>query len=153
MKLEGRFTVAAPREQVWEAIRDPGVMAPCVPGCEAVERIDDASYRAVISVKFGPITARFNLIVAIEEEVPPRMVRVHSSGEEGTRASRVSARSVMTLEAPDPEHTEVAWEADVTLTGRLAKYGIGLMRKKVESLSAEFVTAFGARLEAEASSP
>lgn len=153
MKLEGRFSVAAPRPQVWEAIRDPAVMAPCVPGCESVERIDDASYRAVIAVSFGPITARFNLIVAIEEEIAPRLVRVHSSGEEGSRASRVSARSVMTLEAPEPGRTEVAWAADVTLTGRLGKYGIGLMRKKVESLSAAFVTAFAARLEAEASSP
>ncbi len=151
MKLEGAFAVAAPRPAVWEAIRDPGVMAPCIPGCESAEPIDDTRYRSVVVVKFGPITARFNLVIEIEEEIAPGYVRVSAKGEEGTRASMVTGRAELTLTEPAPGHTGVAWSGEVAVTGRLAKYGLGLMRKKIESLSAEFIAAFGRKLEAEAS--
>lgn len=148
MKLDGSFRVAAPRAAVWDAIRDPDLMARCIPGCETAERIDDTSYRAVVGVKFGPISARFNLVVEIVEEVAPSLVRSRARGEEGTRASVLSSDNLLTLDEAEPGQTDVAWSADVTLTGRLGKYGLGLMRKKAESLSAEFVRAFAAKVEA-----
>lgn len=147
MKLDGRFEVAAPRIAVWEAIRDPQVMAICIPGCEAAERITDTAYRAIVSVKLGPIGARFNLVVEIEEEVAPSLVRSRARGEEGTRASVLSSDNVLSLAEPEPGKTEVDWSADVNLTGRLGKYGLGLMKKKAEALSQEFVVSFRKRLE------
>jgi uncharacterized protein len=147
MKLDGSFSVEAPRAAVWEAIRDPGLMARCIPGCESAERIDDARFRAVVGVRVGPIAARFNLVVEIEEEEAPRLVRSRTRGEEGTRASMLTSQNVLTLEETEPGRTDVAWSADVTLSGRLGKYGLGLMKKKAESLSAEFVRAFAAKLE------
>jgi len=148
MKLEGSFPIAAPRAKVWDAIRDPGLMALCVPGCESAEQVGPQSYRAIVGVKFGPISARFNLMLEIEEEVAPRLVKAKARGEEGSRASMVSSDNIMTLEEVAPDRTEVAWEADVNVTGRLGKYGLGLMKKKVESLSADFVKAFAERVEA-----
>ena len=147
MKLEGSFPVSAPRPVVWEAIRDPGLMAQCVPGCEMAEQIDDTSYRARVLVKFGPISARFNLVIEVEEEIALEEVRSRARGEEGTRASTVSSTNILTLSEPEPGMTLVAWSTDFSISGRLGKYGMGLMRKKVESLSAEFVKAFAARLE------
>jgi len=146
MKLDGAFSVSAPRAQVWAAIRDPGLMARCVPGCELAEQIDETRYKAVVAVKFGPISARFNLVVEIEEEIEPAFVRSRARGEEGTRASVVSSENLLTLSEAGPEQTDVAWSTDVMISGRLGRYGLGLMRKKVESLSAEFVQNFAARL-------
>ena len=37
MRIEDRFVVAAPRERVWVAIKDPAIVAPCIPGCQGVE--------------------------------------------------------------------------------------------------------------------
>lgn len=148
MKLEGTFSVDAPRATVWSAIRDPALMARCIPGCDSADRIDDTSYRAVVGVKFGPISARFNLVVEIEEEIAPHLVRSRARGEEGTRASVLSASNVLTLDEREPGRTDVAWSSEVLLTGRLGKYGLGLMRKKAESLSAEFVRAFAASVQA-----
>ncbi|MCB1395795.1 MAG: carbon monoxide dehydrogenase subunit G [Rhodobacter sp.] len=147
MKLEGSFPVSAPRSAVWEAIRDPGLMARCVPGCSMAEQIDETSYRAMVTVKFGPITARFNLVVEIEEEIAPELVRSRTRGEEGTRASTVSSTNILTLSEPEPGITQVDWSTDFTISGRLGKYGLGLMKKKVESLSTEFVQTFAAKLE------
>ena len=153
MKLDGRFEVAAPRIAVWEAIRDPQIMAMCIPGCEAVERITDTAYRAIVSVRLGPIGARFNLVVEIEEEVAPSLVRSRARGEEGTRASVLSSDNVLSLAEPEPGRTEVDWSADVNLTGRLGKYGLGLMKKKAEALSQEFVASFQKRLATAGAAP
>jgi hypothetical protein len=149
MQLDGSFQVPAPRLLVWEGIRDPALMAACVPGCQSAERITDTSFRAVVTVKFGPISATFNLVLEIEDEVPPTSLVARVKGEEGSRASTVSALSTLRLsEAMDG--TQVDWSADVAVAGRLGKYGLGLMRKKIESLSADFTAAFAVRLAAEA---
>lgn len=148
MQLTGSFSVSAPRSAVWEAIRDPALMARCVPGCTSAEQIDERSYRALLTVKFGPISANFNLVIEIEEEIAPVSVRSRARGEEGSRASIVSSTNILTLSEPGPGTTTVDWSTDFSISGRLGKYGLGLMRKKVESLSAEFVKAFAAQLEA-----
>jgi carbon monoxide dehydrogenase subunit G len=149
MQLDGSFQVPAPRLLVWEGIRDPALMAACVPGCQSAERITDTSYRAVVTVKFGPISATFNLVLEIEDEVPPTSLAARVKGEEGSRASTVSALNTLRL-SEAMEGTQVDWSADVAVAGRLGKYGLGLMRKKIESLSADFTAAFAVRLAAEA---
>lgn len=147
MQLEGEFTVAAPRHRVWDAVHDPALLARCVPGCEEAAQIGDNSYRAVVRAKVGPISARFTLVVDIVEEDAPDRLRIRAQGEEGSRASMLTAESELALSDAGDGLTRVAWASDVNLSGRLGKYGLGLMKKKAESLSAEFVTAFSRRIE------
>lgn len=146
MKLDGDFTIDAPRAAVWQAIRDPALMARCVPGCESAEQIDARRYRAVIATRLGPVSARFHMVIEIEEEVEPEFVRASATGEEGSRASMLTSRNTLSLQEAGPNRTGVSWTADVNITGRLGKYGLGLMRKKVESLSEEFVKTFAGRV-------
>ncbi len=80
MQLDGTFTIAASRLQVWEAIRDPGLMARCIPGCEAAEKISEDRYHALIGIKIGPISAKFNLVIDVEEEAAPESIRSRSAG-------------------------------------------------------------------------
>lgn len=148
MKLEGIFSIDAPRATVWDAIRDPALMARCVPGCESAEQVDENRYSAIVGAKVGPISARFNMIIDVEEEIAPRLMRSKASGEEGSRASMLTSRNTLVLEEAGPERTDVSWSADVSITGRLGKYGLGLMKKKVKSLSDEFVRAFAEKIEA-----
>ena len=46
MKLEQSFTVAAPIEQVWEALIDVERIAPCLPGAEITGGAATAATRA-----------------------------------------------------------------------------------------------------------
>lgn len=147
MKLEGNFSVDAPRADVWDAIRDPALMARCVPGCESAKQISEDRYSAIVGAKVGPVSAKFNMVIDVEEEIAPRLIRSKASGEEGSRASMLTSRNTLVLEEDGPERTAVSWTADVSITGRLGKYGLGLMKKKVKSLSDEFVRAFAKKLE------
>lgn len=142
MRIEQSFSVAAPPDRVWTLIRDPEVMVGCVPGCDAIEQVDATSYKAQVTVSVGPIKARFNLAIDIVEEEPPRFVRTTARGEEGSRASMVKSTNEMSLTALDDGGTDIAYAADVEISGRLGRYGAGMMKKIATKLAAKFEEAF-----------
>ena len=148
MKIADSFTVAAPLERTWAAITDPAVVGACLPGCEAIETVSDTLYRARVGVKLGPITAKFAVEVEVLEETPPTRVVSVTRGEEGGRASNIRADNILSLEAADDGTTRVLYESEVSVTGRLAKFGFGIMKKKAQSLAGEFATNLEARLNA-----
>jgi carbon monoxide dehydrogenase subunit G len=150
MRVEGSFTVAAPRERVFAEITNPALMAGCIPGCEAIEVIDAKTYRARILVEVGPIKARFNLVVEVTEVEPPARVVSVTRGEEGTRASVVSSNNELLLAPAEDGGTEVRYASDVSVTGRLGKFGLGMMKKKAEALGAKFAENFRGKIEAAA---
>ena len=147
MRIEDRFVVAAPRQRVWEAIKDPAVVAPCIPGCQGVEVISPTHYRAKIRVQLGPIKADFNVDVEIVAETPPEEVRSRTRGEEGSRASSLSAENTLRLTALGESQTEVFYASEAAVVGRLGKFGLGVMRKKAESLGRDFAQAFRQKVE------
>ncbi|MGH6894888.1 MAG: CoxG family protein [Dongiaceae bacterium] len=148
MKIEDGFTVRAPRERVWAFITDPTKMATCIPGCTGIQIVRPNAYRASVRVVIGPIKADFNLEVDVQEEVPPRLARSVTRGEEGTRASILSAKSLLELEEIEPGATAVRYASEISVVGRLGKFGLGVMRKKAEALGAEFAKAVCERVEA-----
>jgi uncharacterized protein len=152
MRVEGSFKVAAARERVFAEITNPALMATCIPGCDSIEVIDPKTYRASIVVEVGPIKARFNLIVEVTAEEPPVRVLSVTRGEEGGRASMLSAHNELLLEATPDGATDVRYASDVAVTGRLGKFGLGIMKKKSEALAARFVQAFRGHLEVAAAS-
>lgn len=148
MKIESTFVVRAPRDLVWRHIVDPQRMLTCVPGCESIEPKGPNTYRAVVRIEVGPIKTKFNLDVTVDLEEPPAVIVSTTRGEEGTRASTLSSTNRLELRALDERTTEVAYTANVTVVGRLGRFGLGMMKKKAESLGATFARAFTAMVEA-----
>jgi len=142
MIIEETFTVDAPLDHVWECIRDPAFVAPCVPGCQDVEDIGNGAYRAAVKVGIGPIKTMFKLEIEVLEEAPPGFARIATRGQEGTNASRLTAKSELTLSAAGDGETKVHYKSDVQVVGRLAKFGLGIMKKKAKALGAEFAENF-----------
>jgi carbon monoxide dehydrogenase subunit G len=147
MKVEKCFTVAAPQTRVWEFITSPKDVGPCLPGCESVEILGDGKYKATIKVQVGPIKTKFNVDVETTEERPPEFSAYVTRGEEGGRASRVSADSTLSLKALDEAHTEVTYTSEISVVGRLGKFGLGIMKKKADAMGEEFVAALRERIE------
>lgn len=142
MRIEGGFNVPASRVMVFEKITDPAVMAVCIPGCEEIEVVSPTCYRAKVKVAVGPISARFNLVVDITHQDAPMVVLSTTKGEEGTRASIVSAENELRLEEVEGGTTDVQYVSVVSITGRLGKFGLGVMKKKADALSAQFAENF-----------
>ncbi len=148
MKIADSFTVAAPVERTWQAIRDPQVVGACLPGCEEIEALSPTLYRARIGVKLGPVSAKFAADVEVVEETPPVRVVTVTRGEESGRASNLRADNVLSLAPAENGGTLVTYESEMTVTGRLARFGFGVMKKKAQSLAGEFARNLEDRLNA-----
>jgi carbon monoxide dehydrogenase subunit G len=147
MKIEGTFNIAAGRPEVWRLITDPSVMGSCIPGCNSIEVTGDNSYQANIEVKVGPIKAKFGVDVEVTEEVILDHIISTTRGEEGGRASVISAHNLLKLSDSVNGGTEVYYSSDVTISGRLGKYGHGIMKKVAKNLSDKFVDDFRNQVE------
>jgi hypothetical protein len=147
MKIEDSFTVPVPIADVWTAIIDPNVVGPCIPGCKAIEVLGPDKYRAEVVVAFGPIKTTFNVVVEVSEMVAPERVVSVTRGEEGTRASLLTANNLLALREIDGQTTEIAYSSEVSLVGRLGKFGLGIMKKRAKETGESFAKAFQARLE------
>ncbi len=72
MDISGEFDIPAGRQQVWEALNDPDVLAQCIPGCESIERESDTAFVAKMIAKIGPVKARFESHILLSNLNPPR---------------------------------------------------------------------------------
>ncbi|WP_170760833.1 FAD binding domain-containing protein [Ruegeria lacuscaerulensis] len=142
MQIDDGFDIDMSRASVWEHVRDPQLMVRCIPGCVDIEQIDPTHYRAAVQISLGLIKAHFDLMVEVTREDPPNAIYAITRGDEGTRASVVSADTVVRLTDLPGGGTRVDYESEVHVTGRLGKFGLGMMRKKAAILGEEFAEQF-----------
>ncbi len=147
MRIEGNFDISAARAAVYRHITDPGLMALCVPGCETIERLSPTSYRALVAVSLGGIKARFNLVVDVVREQAPDLVLSRTRGEEGSRASVLAAENEVILVEVDANTTRVSYVSEVSITGRLGKFALGVMKKKAQAMGQEFAERLRERIQ------
>jgi uncharacterized protein len=146
MLVDGTFEVDMPREALFRVITDPALMATCVPGCERIEQIDPTTYRAVVTVVVAFIKARFNLVVEVTQEIAPETVLSVTRGEEGGRASQLTATNEVSLIDLGAGRTQVRYTSDLSVTGRFGKFALGIMKKKTQSMAQEFAENLRAKI-------
>lgn len=145
MLIEGQFPVAAAPHEVMRHFFDARLMASCLPGCESLEAVDEDSYRAVVVIAMAGIKARFNLLVTVTRREEAGVWAV-TRGEEGGQASRLQADSRVTV-ADTGDGTLVHYRSEVSVTGRLGRFALGMMRKKAQNLGEEFAVNLRTRLQ------
>ena len=83
MELKGSFDLAAPKQQVWDALNDPEVLKGCIPGCEEIDKTSDTSFSAKVTAKVGPVKAKFTGDVTLSELDPPNAYKISGEGKGG----------------------------------------------------------------------
>lgn len=144
MLIEGSFPVNAAPQALLTRLFDPALIAACLPGCEAVERIDDDRYRTVVVVGLAGVRARFDLQVQIIERNEQGISTV-TRGEEGGNASTLHAESTIML-SPAAAGTLLQYRSEVNVAGRLGRFALGMMKKKAQAMGDEFAANLGRRL-------
>jgi uncharacterized protein len=126
MKIENGFDVPLPPAEAWRVLLDIERVAPCLPGAEILEAIDDKTFKGKVAVRLGPVavsflgTARFE---AIDEA--QRKVKVTASGTEQKGRGGAQATVDFWLTETAPRTTHVAIVTDLSLNGAVAQYGRG----------------------------
>lgn len=140
MKLTHAFDVRLPVEQAWQVLTDLERIAPCMPGVHLTDATDDG-YRGGLKVKVGPIAATYEGEARfVERDVEAWTVVWHASGRETRGKGGASATVTMELE-PVGAGTHVAVATNLSISGRLAQFGRGVIGEVSNGLLSQFVTA------------
>ena len=67
MEFDNTFEVPLPPEQAWPVLIDIRRIAPCMPGAQLTEVVDDRTYKGNIAVRLGPVALTFAGLVKFEE--------------------------------------------------------------------------------------
>ena len=143
MDLEHSFTIPVPPEQAWQVLLDVERIAPCMPGA-TVDSVDGDVVKGRIKVKVGPVTmtyagtARF-----VERDEQARSVTLEASGKETRGAGTASATIRSTLQ-DEGGQTNVVVHTTMSVTGRPAQFGRGVMAE----VSGRIIERFAANLAA-----
>lgn len=149
MDFKGRYSIPAPPDAVLAALRDPDVLAACIPGAERVEQRSEAEYSAVAMVKVGPVGARFQgrVTLALEQPPPGAAYALRLAGEgQGGAAGFARGESHVTLTS-EGAGTILEYDAKATIGGRLAQVGQRLIDGAAKSLADEFFRNFAKRMQ------
>lgn len=146
MLLEGKFTLKAPIQEIWDFLLMPETLAACIPGCEKWETIDEKTFNSVVVAKVGFISVKFKFTTTLTEIDPPRHLKAVGRGEDLGKHGNFSQETVVDLREVSEEEVEVAYKSNVSVVGRLATFGDRIMRVKAKELEKEFTQALKEKL-------
>ena len=138
MQIENEFTVPAPIDEVWLHLLDVERVAPCMPGAELTESVDESTWKGKVNMRLGPVSLSFAGVVTMEDrdDAGHRVVlRAKGMEQKGKGAANASVTSW--LETGENE-TTVKMVADVQLTGSVAQLSRGLLPEVSRKLTREF---------------
>ena len=154
MQIENEFVVAAPVEPLWDYLLDVEKIAPCMPGAELTEAVDDHTWKGKLNMKFGPVSMSFAGTVEMQErDDDAHRAALHAKGMEQKGKGAATATVTSWLEpGPGDDETTVKMNADITLTGAAAQLSRGLLPEISKKLTQEFADCLQANMSAEAAS-
>lgn len=141
MLIEGEERIEAPIARVWDALNDPEVLQACIPGCESLEKSSDTTLAAVVTLKIGPIKARFAGEVELTNIRPPLSYTISGEGKGGIAGfAKGGADVALAEEAPDL--TVLTYTARADVGGKIAQLGNRLIQSTSKKLAGEFFAKF-----------
>jgi len=147
MIIEGKFSLKAPIQLLWDTLLDPETLRSCIPGAEKIERLDEMTYDCVIKQKVGPISVRFKFKNILSELDPPNHVVMEGEGEDIGKAGRFTQRTNIDLKEAEGEEVEISYQCRANLVGKLAMFGDRILMVKAKKLEGEFTSALRDKLE------
>jgi uncharacterized protein len=138
VELTNDFRVDVPIEQAWAVLTDVERIAPCMPGAQ-LTGVEGDDYLGTVKVKVGPITAQYKGKAAFQEkdEAAHRAV-IKAEGRE-TRGQGNANAVITAVLREDGGGTAVSVSTDLTITGKAAQFGRGVLADVSSKLLTQFV--------------
>jgi carbon monoxide dehydrogenase subunit G len=138
MQIEDSFRVDVPVDEAWRVLMDIERIAPCMPGAQ-LQEVEGDEYRGVVKVKVGPITAQYKGSARLESVDDATHTAVISAAGRDTRGQGNASATIKLELAPDGDGTRVAVDTDLSITGKVAQFGRGVIGDVSAKLLAQFV--------------
>jgi carbon monoxide dehydrogenase subunit G len=146
VQINSEFTVAAPIQEVWNYMLDVQRVAPCMPGAELTQVVNDRQFKGRVKVKMGPVALAFaGTINMIERNDAAHRVVMKASGAEEKGKGQAEA-TVTSYMQPEGNGTRVVVQQDISMSGAVAQYGARMIQDATNVLMKQFVSCMQADL-------
>ena len=140
MELNDEIMIAASKTRVYEALNDTEILTACIPGCEELIRHSDTELEAKVVLKIGPVKAKFNGTVMLDQSKAPDGFSLSGEGEGGLAGFAKGGADVTLTE--DGETTILHYSAKAETGGKIAQLGGRLITSTAKKLSKAFFEKF-----------
>lgn len=148
MIIEGKFTVKAPIQKLWDTLFDVQALASCIPGTEEIKQLDDKTYDVTMKQKVGIIKVKMKGKQTLTKVEAPTHLEMEGEAEDLTKLGRMKDKVKMDLKDLGNGEVEISYNMDVSMVGKLAMFGDRVMRSKATEIEREFVKNLQAKLTA-----
>jgi len=145
MKLDNEFTVGVPIGEAWEVLTDLEMIAPCMPGAQ-LTGVNDGVYTGKVRIKVGPVTAEYAGTARFSEKDEETYRAVIDARGRDARGNGNATAVISAQLVAEGESTRVTVSTDLTIAGRIAQFGSGMIKEVSAKLLGQFVECLEGRL-------
>jgi carbon monoxide dehydrogenase subunit G len=146
MKFLGELLVKAPREQVFNALCDARFFASCIDGVRNLTELAPDRYAAVFETRVAYMKFSFKVTVELTRVDPPHEIETMVEGTPFGMVGRLTASSLTRLTEVG-DMTQIVYEVESNLTGKLGSIGQPVLRAKAKEMDREFAARLAAAFE------
>lgn len=145
IEVDERFVIRASPRVVWSVLAEPHVVLGCVPGAALLDKHEDGSFDASMTIKFGPMNIAFRALVTLEVDDATMRGRLAAQGTDKLGGLNFRASATFGVVEQPPGSSEVVTHGEVDLSGRLASLIGGGAVAVTKRTSAEFAQRIAER--------
>ncbi|SOC52013.1 Carbon monoxide dehydrogenase subunit G [Blastococcus aggregatus] len=145
MQLENSFTVPVPVDEAWRVLLDIERIAPCMPGA-VLDSVTGDDFTGRVKVKLGVITMTYQGKASFVEKDEAAHKAVIDARGKDQRGNGTAAALVTATLAAEGDSTRVDVVTDLSITGRPAQFGRGVMTDVGNKLLGQFADKLAAQL-------
>jgi len=146
MKFAGELIVQAPREQVYDRLKDAPFFAACVEGVHDLNEITPTQYTALFETKIAYIKFKFEVAVEMTRADRPNAIEAKIDGKPHGIVGRLAATATSSFAERDGG-TAIQYAIEASLTGRLGSIGQPVLKAKAKEMERQFVRNLRDRLQ------
>jgi carbon monoxide dehydrogenase subunit G len=136
MKISGTNTVAAPVDQVWDALLDPAVLVRTIPGCERLEETGENAYAMTVTAGVAAIKGTYDGSCTLSDldQRSSLTMKVQGAGAPGT----IGATVAVSFADNGDGTTVLSYDADAVVGGMIGGVGQRMLTSVSKRMAAEF---------------
>lgn len=121
MQLQGSYTFKGiSRQEVWDFLMDPDVVASVMPGCEKMVPVGEDAYEATLNVGFAAVKGTYTSKITLYDKKPPEEYKLKVEGK--SARGFLSGDVTIRLEEQDGD-TVLHYDARSQIGGPIAAVG------------------------------
>jgi len=146
----GEYRVQAGLEEVWSGLNDPDVLARCIDGCQAMEKVADDRFDTSVKARIGPVSATFQAVLQLTDVNAPSSYTINANVKGGAAGFARGTANVELQEDPDSAGaTLLRYQVKANVGGKLAQVGSRLIDGAARKMADDFFSSFGEEVSGE----